>query len=130
MNWFKDTTTTRRGIGDNAEQTALVYLQDQGLKLVTRNYQCRSGEIDLVMRDGNTLVFVEVRFRRDAGFGGGEASVDQFKQRKLIRAAQHYLQHNSLTDLVPCRFDVVAIDRNECHQDARHINWIQHAFSV
>ncbi len=86
---------------------ALGYLQTAGLLLVTRNYRCRGGELDLIMQDGRDLVFVEVRFRSHTGYGGAIESIDRRKQRRLITAARHYLQRtgNDRT----CRFDVVGI---------------------
>ena len=77
--------------GAQAEQAAAAYLVKRGLQLVEKNYRCRFGEIDLIMRAGVTLVFVEVRSRSSRAFGGAAASIDARKQRKLIAAAQHYL---------------------------------------
>jgi putative endonuclease len=96
--------------GAHFEQLALERLQRAGLKLVERNYRTRFGELDLVMRDGNTLVFVEVRYRHDPRFGGGAASVATGKRGKLVRAAQGFLQSHSALAALPCRFDVVAFD--------------------
>ncbi|MBL8350423.1 MAG: YraN family protein [Burkholderiaceae bacterium] len=104
-----------KAIGDSAEDRALAHLQQHGLALLQRNYRLAGGprqrgaEIDLIMRaaDG-TLVFVEVRARRDAGHGGAAASVSVPKQQRIVRAAQHYLM--GLAALPPCRFDVVAVD--------------------
>ena len=117
-----------KAVGDSAEQRALAYLQQQGLRLVCRNYRLAGGprqrgaEIDLIMQapDG-TLVFVEVRARRTAAHGGAAASVLAPKQRRIVRAAQHYLM--SLATLPPCRFDVVAVDREALH-------WLQAAFDA
>ena len=109
--------------GQEAEQRALEYLNARGLELVERNYRCRCGEIDLVMRDGEWLVFVEVRFRRHRGFGGAAASVDGRKQRRLVRAAEHFLQRHRLTEK-PCRLDVVAIGPGD-----NAIEWLQNAIS-
>jgi putative endonuclease len=95
-------------LGKLAEDRALVYLQQQGLVCVTRNYACRYGEIDLVMNDGPLLVFVEVRMRKNSNYGGAAASVDAAKQRRLWRTAEHYLMR--YRTLPACRFDLVAID--------------------
>jgi putative endonuclease len=102
--------------GDLAEQRALTYLQRQGLTLITRNYQVAGGrhrpggEIDLIMREpSGTLVFVEVRFRADASFGGAAASVDLTKRQRIVHAARHYLMKWP-TALPPCRFDVIALE--------------------
>jgi putative endonuclease len=94
--------------GAEAEQQALDYLNRRGLKLVTRNYRCKAGEIDLIMRDRDALVFVEVRYRQSSDFGSALESVTPSKQRKLLAAANLYLQKTD-TDQ-PCRFDVVALN--------------------
>jgi putative endonuclease len=121
-------TPTTKGIGDSAEGRALAHLQRQGLQLVRRNYRLAGGprqrgaEIDLVMAapDG-TLVFVEVRARRNSSHGGAAASVTATKQRRIVRAAQHYLMN--LAVLPPCRFDVVAIDGDA-------LEWLPGAFEA
>ncbi|HEY0665469.1 MAG TPA: YraN family protein [Gallionella sp.] len=77
--------------GAQAEQWAVQYLAHQGLRLVEQNYRSRFGEIDLIMRDGEVLVFVEVHMRRNAGYGGAAASIDAHKQQRIIRTAQQYL---------------------------------------
>jgi len=94
--------------GQHAERRALEYLIAQGLKLLTRNYRCAHGELDLVMQDRDGIVFVEVRARRNRDFGGAEASVDARKQAKLRATALHYLQSHRLD--APCRIDVVAVN--------------------
>jgi putative endonuclease len=94
-------------IGAQAELAAARYLCQQGLRLVVQNYHCRFGEIDLILQDGETLVFAEVRLRSNKSFGGAAASIDARKQRKLICTAQHYLA--SLTQIPPCRFDAVLL---------------------
>ncbi len=99
----------KRLLGMQGEQRAERLLRDAGLQLIARNYRCRHGEIDLVMRQGNTLVFVEVRRRSHTGFGGAAASVDLRKQKRLIAAARHYLAGRG-GEPPPCRFDVVAIE--------------------
>jgi len=109
-----------RETGDAKEGIARRFLEDRGLKLVAHNVRCRHGEIDLVMRDEQTLVFVEVRYRRGEGFGGAAASVDRRKQARLTAAAGYYLQRHP-TDL-PCRFDVVAIGAQD------RVQWIKDAF--
>jgi len=113
-------TTTQRGA--LAESRALDYLRRQGLAPVARNYRCKGGEIDLVMRaaDG-TLVFVEVRQRSGRGFGGAAGSVTPAKQRRVLRAAMHYLA--TLDREPPCRFDVVALE-------AGRLEWLPDAFGM
>jgi len=99
-------------IGRRAEDHAAGYLKKQGMTLLSRNYRCRSGELDLVMQEGSVLVFVEVRYRASARFGSAAESVDRRKQRRLTDAANHYLQHHCATNR-PCRFDVVAITEDQ-----------------
>ena len=101
-----DTTSAR---GRRAEERAAQHLEARGLHVVGRNFRCRGGEIDLVCRDGATLVFVEVRLRSDPRFGGAAASVTVAKQGRIALAAQHYLAAHRLHD-APCRFDCVLID--------------------
>ena len=108
--------------GHRAENQALKFLRQQGLKPVTQNYRTRYGEIDLIMQHNATLVFIEVRYRRSEHYGGATASVDPRKQKKLIRTALAYLQSHDNNAI--CRFDVVAIDGNS------QINWIQSAFTA
>ena len=79
--------------GRQTEQACCEYLSRAGLKLIEKNYRCKLGEVDLVMRDRNTVVFIEVRYRKDLRFGGAIYSIDRKKQRKLINTAQHYMQH-------------------------------------
>lgn len=94
---------------------------------MARNYRCRFGEIDLVMRDGGCLVFCEVRFREQAAHGGSSASVDRAKQRRISRTAAHFLRrHRELADR-PCRFDVVAIDGPPRQPE---VHWIRGAFDA
>jgi putative endonuclease len=114
--------------GDASEDRALAWLLARGLTLVQRNYRLAggprvsAGEIDLIMRDGDgTLVFVEVRQRSQRAQGGAAASVGHSKQRRVLRAAQHYLMR--LATLPPCRFDVLAIDGDD-------IEWLQAAFDA
>lgn len=109
--------------GNEAEKLAATYLQQQGLTLLETNYRCRFGEIDLVMRDGNATVFVEVRLRSNADFGGAGMSITPHKQQKLVRAAEHYLLSHSSTS---CRFDAVLMDK----VSTQHIEWIRNAFDA
>lgn len=106
-------------LGQQAESRAEAFLVAQGLVPVARNWRCRFGEIDLVMRDGATLVFVEVRSRRRSDFGGAAASVTAAKQHKLVAAARQYLA--GLKSVPPCRFDVVALNGDAAPE------WLQNA---
>ena len=106
--------------GTQAEEQALGFLRSHGLHLKARNYSCRLGEIDLIMMDGNTLVFVEVRMRRNRAFGGSAESITPRKRMRLIAAARHYLAGKQA--LPACRFDAVLIE-----SDAAPV-WIKDAF--
>ncbi|WP_151447926.1 YraN family protein [Lacisediminimonas profundi] len=99
--------------GREAEDRALRYLVQQGLRLVTRNFRCRGGEIDLIMQHGSELVFVEVRSRASASYGGAAGSITARKQARLVLAAQLFLQR--YRHLPPCRFDVIAIEGTALH---------------
>lgn len=109
--------------GRNAEATACAYLQAQGLTVCARNFHCAYGEIDLVMRDRDTLCFVEVRARAADSHGGAAGSVTLAKQQKIIRAAQQYLlTHSNMADM-PCRFDVVTLG-------PAGLDWLRDAFQA
>jgi putative endonuclease len=111
--------------GARAEQLALNFLISRGLTLVCQNYRCRLGEIDLIMQDRSTLVFVEVRYRRQSRFGGAAGSVSVHKQRKLTATALHYLGCVEQTISLPCRFDVVTFEASP-----RRCRWIRNAFDA
>ena len=104
---------TAVSVGRDAEARAQRFLQQQGLKLIEKNFRCRVGEIDLIMRDEQMLVFVEVRFRKDQRFGGAAASVGLIKQQRLWRSASFYLMR--FPRVPACRFDLVAIEGNDLH---------------
>lgn len=110
LNVFNRSRTAKQVDGDAGEDRALQYLQQQGLKLVERNFRCKGGEIDLIMQEQAMLVFVEVRKRANGKFGGAAASITPAKQARLIIAAQTFMQRYRLTPA--CRFDVVAIEGN------------------
>ena len=127
MNSFEGSSSapTTKQAGDAGEDAALAFLQDQGLRLLVRNYRTPGrggGEIDLIMRaPDTTLVFVEVRRRRSTSHGGAAASVGRVKQRRIVFAAQHYLTR--LRSLPPCRFDVLEVTPDG-------VNWLQAAFDA
>lgn len=108
--------------GAAAERLAERFLVARGLRLVERNYRCRFGEIDLVMREGETLVFVEVRLRTHAGFGGAAASITGAKRARLLSTARHYLA--GLPRTPQCRFDAVLLGAD----GAASIEWLRDAF--
>ncbi len=115
----------RQQIGKDAEAQAERFLQNKGLTPISRNFRCRCGEIDLIMRDGNELVFIEVRKRQWQQFGGAAESVDFRKQRKLIRTAQYYLQQLPREPF--CRFDVIAFEGKAAADEPL---WYKDAFRV
>lgn len=115
--------TDRAATGRAAEQRALEHLAAHGLRLRTRNYRCRWGEIDLVMEHGTDIVFVEVRYRAHADYGGAAGSIDRRKRERLMRSASDYLAREHLAGR-PARFDVVAVDGTGT------IDWIEAAFEA
>ena len=114
--------------GDAADALARQHLEKHGLRLLAQNWRCRLGELDLVMLDADTVVFVEVRYRRYSAWGGAAESVDARKREKLSRAAQHFLQQESRWAKYPCRFDVIAINADS--QAPAQLDWIQNAFDT
>ena len=108
-------------LGAEAEAMAAAFLEKQGLRVIERNYRCRLGEIDLVVREGATTVFVEVRQRASSAFGGAAASITAAKRQRLLRAARHYLSR--LHTLPQCRFDALLIEG-----DPPRIEWVRNAF--
>jgi putative endonuclease len=106
--------------GRLAEDAALAFLEQRGLKLLERNYRCRFGEIDLVMRDGTVLVFAEVRMRTSSAFGGARESITSTKRARLLAAARHYLTLQAA--LPQCRFDALLLNGDG------GIEWLRNAF--
>jgi putative endonuclease len=113
--------SARKTKGSETEQLVCDYLQAKGLQLLQRNFFSRYGEVDLIMRDGITLVFVEVRYRNNRQYGGAAASVTRAKQQRIIKTALYFQQRYAPQDAM--RFDVVAVEGN-----LPEIDWIQHAF--
>ena len=120
-----DSDRSTESSGNLAEEIAARFLARNGLKIIVRNYRCRGGEIDLVCRDGSTIVFVEVRLRRSHAFGGAAASVTATKQRRIILASAHYL-HSQRLDDADCRFDCILLDQ----LSADRIEWVRDAFAA
>lgn len=108
--------------GSDAEQLAASYLQRHQLVLIEQNYCCRFGEIDLIMRENATLVFVEVRMRTSDVYGGAAASITPAKQKKVLRTARHYIAGTNAEPA--CRFDVVLLSGTNGHD----MEWIKNAF--
>ena len=123
----QDTTLTPKQVAGNAaEGLASTHLERAGLRILTRNYRVRGGEIDCIALDGQTLVFVEVRLRRNARFGGAGASIDHRKQQRIIHAARCYLLRYPRQAERPCRFDCILLDS----LDTDHLEWIKDAFQT
>lgn len=118
-------STARRQLGDAVERAAATMMERAGLKVLARQVANRYGEIDLVMRDRDVLVFVEVRYRAHTGYGGAPASVDLRKQARIIKAAQGFIVANPAEAMAPMRFDVIAADGPP---DAPSFEWIRDAF--
>ncbi|MDH5764629.1 MAG: YraN family protein [Gammaproteobacteria bacterium] len=117
----KLTNSTNKGKA--AESIACDYLQQKGLKLITRNYHCRQGEIDIIMDDNGTTVFIEVRYRKNASFGDAKESITLQKQNKIRTTALHYL--HSFPEKNNARFDVIAITGENSQQQ---FEWVRNAF--
>ncbi len=120
---FRRTSAPPASSGARAEALAAVFLERQGLTILERNHRCRGGEVDLICRDGSTVVFVEVRLRSTKAHGGAAGSITPSKRRRLILAARHWLAGRPE---MPCRFDAVLL---EC-LDANAIEWVKNAFST
>jgi putative endonuclease len=124
---YQDTTLTPKQVAGNAaEDLASAHLERAGLRILMRNYRVRGGEIDCIALDGNTLVFVEVRLRRNTRFGGAAASIDNRKQQRIIHAARCYLLRYPRQAERPCRFDCVLLDSLNTDQ----LEWIKDAFQA
>ena len=117
----------RRARGAMVEAAVRVHLERAGLRTLACNVGFRGGELDLVMGDGPTVVFVEVRYRAGRAFGGGFASVDAAKRRRLVRAAQLYLLRNPRLAQCPCRFDVADASGDPAQP---RIDWLKDAFRL
>jgi putative endonuclease len=117
--------TLAQDTGARAETAARAFLESHGLHFVAANAASRPGELDLVMRDGEVLVFVEVRYRASDRYGGALASVDRAKQRRLVRAAEAFLARHRAFQALCCRFDVVAAQGDP---DAPRMHWVRDAF--
>lgn len=109
----------KRNVGTFYENVAELFLVEQGIKIVERNYRCRFGEIDLIGVDKDTLVFFEVKYRKNTQYGSPFDAVDNRKQRKILSVAKYYLSYKGINKFI--RFDVVGIFGNE-------IEWIKDAF--
>jgi putative endonuclease len=116
----------RQQLGQEYEALAERYLLKKGMTIKVRNYRCKAGEIDLIAEHKGTLVFVEVRYRGRTSLVSSEESVTPTKQRRLIRAAQHYVLRHRVDR--PCRFDVLALNRSALGR--LKVHWIDNAFDA
>lgn len=119
------TNRNPQSTGKQAEDYALALLESNGFELVERNFNCRGGELDLIMKQQQELVFVEVRYRRRSDYGDGLESVDRHKQRKLRTAAETWLQRNPAMTFRGCRFAVMAVSGPP---DGFESEWVDDAF--
>lgn len=115
----------RKATGDLYESRALKQLESEGLTLIEKNFSCKPGEIDLIMRDKKTTVFIEVRYRKNQSHSSAEESIDTTKQSRIIRASQHWLLKNKAYQHTTMRFDAVCFNANNDNG-----NWIKGAFSL
>ena len=115
-----------RQFGRQAEELAKTYLMDMGLEFIDSNFHSRYGEIDLIMKEDDILVFVEIKFRGEKSYGNIVESINRAKQRKIVQTSRIYLQKNKIADRMLCRFDVVFISGRE----SGGINWIKDAFRI
>jgi putative endonuclease len=146
---LKSQHTDKQNSGQAAENLAKAYLLKQGLIFLERNYHCRHGEIDLIFKDEASIIFIEVRFRRQVAFGSACETIDRKKQKKIIQTAEYYLYNHRLTESVVGRFDAIGITPSksysktralEAHNDCITINdsyckeysieWIKNAFQA
>ena len=107
-------------IGDEAEQAAVSLIKAQGYTICAQNYRCKAGEIDIIARDGQTMVFVEVRYRSHRQYGGSLASINQAKLNKIQNSIHYYLHSQALYDTIDYRIDVIGYDAN-----TQHAKWIK-----
>ncbi len=105
----------KRALGNYYEESVAEFLERSGYEIVERNFQDRRGEIDIIAREGRYLVFIEVKYRKDAKSGTPEEAVTPIKQERVRRAASHFLYMHRYSSYTPCRFDVVAVTGNEIH---------------
>ncbi len=123
--------------GQLAENIALEYLQQQGLKNIQTNFSCKCGEIDLIMHDNEFLVFIEVRYRKQTQFGHPLETINRVKQRKIINTIQYFLMKNPTYNQLPCRIDAIALyseTRNNravsIKQQGLQLEWVKNAFQL
>jgi len=115
-------------IGKQAEQYACQFILAQGLQIIAQNWYCRQGEIDIIARDDDTVIFIEVRYRKRAEYGNGAESVHYYKRKRIISCARHYIHTHPATEKCMIRFDVFSMSKDSDGQFNSH--WIQDAFQT
>ena len=124
-------TAPSRAVGHGWENYAAEVLQSAGLTILARRYSCRLGEIDLIAADGDTLVFVEVRFRSNADFGTAAATVTPAKRRRIMQTARHFIMRHAELAENPMRIEIVAIQNSPgSPRSAPEVQWIRAAFDA
>ena len=118
-----------KSLGEDYERQAIHWLEDHGIRLLVRNFRGKTGEIDIIARDGAHLIFLEVRARSNRAFNTAAGSVDRRKQQRIVRTAQLFLQRHPELANMPCRFDVIAFEPRQSASDLE-INWIRGAFTA
>lgn len=125
MFWNKTTNATTE-IGKQSEQLASEYLIKNGLTIIEKNFHCRFGEIDIIAKDSQTIIFIEVKYRSDVNYGGAISAVSASKQEKIKKSARIYLQQQALNEYnTACRFDVIAM---QGQLNSPEITWLTNAF--
>ena len=117
---------TTRSKGQETEDACCDYLKNKGLVFLEKNFHCRHGEIDLIMKENKTIVFIEVRYRKNNSFGGAIESITPGKQKKVKTSAEAYIQNNAISGDV--RIDFVAMTEDQNDQSGFAFNWIKNAF--
>ncbi|MBR4669922.1 MAG: YraN family protein [Butyrivibrio sp.] len=115
----------KRGLGTAREELAAAYISEAGAKVIERNFSCKSGEIDIIARDGKYLCFIEVKYRKSCKYGSPETAVDFLKRKKISKASRFYMYFKHYDEETPVRYDVIAIHGDE---GAYTIKWIKDAF--
>jgi putative endonuclease len=124
------TGRTTTALGDEAEDAALKHLVSNGCRLIVAKYRSRIGEIDLIVEDKETLVFVEVRYRSDTSRGTGAETITATKQRRIIRTAEYFLINHKKYQDSACRFDVISMSGSMSGSMKDSIDWIKRAFTL
>ena len=113
----------KRKLGSEKEELAIAYLTEQGVKILARNFYFRGGELDLIVKDGEYICFIEVKYRKNIVYGFPEEAVTPAKQQKIVQGARVFLYQNKYAPDTPCRFDVISIYQEE-------VTWIKDAFGA